>query len=305
MGFLEILYWGASYTTGIACATVFLIHFLQEGDRHSLRLFLFLLPFGLSIVCLSLMSGFPRQPELGRLIGRLALVGAALTAITFPTFAMGDIEDDRKRGISHSFRIAGLAFAALNLAVYLVPERVGAWIQLATLLVLALAIFIGMSWIARGSIAWRSARKPVLMAVLFVFFGAVMVVDFFRGLFRPLSFLGPRYVLLPAFFAYLNVFLLASHAREWAQERKGAEAGGPDASLMDAYGISGREREVLARLASGRTYREIADGLCLSLATIKSHVSHLYEKTGTRNKVELINLLYDSKSQRANQPKSG
>jgi DNA-binding CsgD family transcriptional regulator len=305
MGFLEILYWGASYTTGIACATVFLIHYLQKGDRHSLRLFLFLLPFELSIVCLSLMTGFPGQPALGLLVGRLALVGAALTASAFPTFAMLDTEDDGKRGTARAFRIAGLSFAALNLAVYLMPEGIGVWFQLATLLVLALAIFIGMSWIARGSVSWRSQGKPALMAILFVFFGAVLVVDFFRGLILPLSFLGPRYVLLPAFFAYLNVFLLTSHARQWSREGKDAAAPGPDAGLMDAYGISAREREVLALLASGRTYREIADDLCLSLATIKSHVSHLYEKTGARNKVELINLLYDSKGARANQPKSG
>lgn len=304
MGPLEILYWGAAYTSGIACATFFLIRYVQEGDRHALRLFLFLLPFGISIACLSLSGAFPAQPFLGQLFGRLALVGAALTGTVFPSFAVGDLEDGRKRAASRAFGIAGLALAALNVLVYFVPEPIGVWIQLATLLNLALAIIVGMSWITRGSIAWRSSRKPALMAVLFIFFGVVMVADFFRGFFRPLSFLGTRYVLLPAFYAYLNAFLLVSHARQWARERKGAESGGPNAELLDRHGISEREREVLALLASGRTYREMADGLCVSLATIKSHVSHLYEKTGARNKVELINLLYDSRPARRNQPNS-
>jgi DNA-binding CsgD family transcriptional regulator len=304
MGILEILYWGLSYTTGIACATVFLIRYLQEGDRHALRLFSFLLPFEFSIVCLGLMGSFPGQPALGRLIGRLALVGAALTATVFPTFAMGDIENEGRRRTTLAFRIAGLALAALNFAVYLVPDRLGVWIQLTTLLVLALCIIVGMSWITRGTIKWRSRRKPALMGVLFVFFGAVIVIDFFRGLIRPLAFLGPRYVLLPAFFAYLNAFLLVSHSRDWSQERKEAAGEGPSAELLDRYGISGREREVLALLARGGTYREMAEGLCVSLATIKSHVSHLYEKTGTRNKVELINLLYDSRPAGPNQPNS-
>ncbi len=304
MSILGILYWGLSYSTGIACATVFLIRFIQENERHALRLFFFLLPFQLSIVCLSLMGSFPGQPALETLIGRLALVGASLTAMTFPTFAKGELKDRRKKRISLAFRLLGLVLAIVNIAVYILPDSLIAWIQLCTLIVLALSIFIGMSWIARGSIPWRSNKKPVLMAVLFLFFALVIVVDFFRGLFPPLSVLGPRYILLPAFFAYLNLFLLISHMRQWTRTQKAREGSGPNAELLSRYGVTDREREVLALLARGRTYNEAADELCLSLATIKSHVSHLYEKTGTRNKVELINLLYDSKKQGVNQPKS-
>ena len=40
----------------------------------------------------------------------------------------------------------------------------------------------------------------------------------------------------------------------------------------------------------GHTYREVADELFISPATVKSHVAHLFDKTGARNKVELINL---------------
>jgi DNA-binding CsgD family transcriptional regulator len=92
----------------------------------------------------------------------------------------------------------------------------------------------------------------------------------------------------------------------WAKALEDGNAG-PEAreDLLERFGISKRESEVLGLLRLGRTYLEMADGLCVSLATIKSHVSHLYEKTRTRNKVELINLLYDSSASREIQPKSG
>jgi DNA-binding NarL/FixJ family response regulator len=49
-----------------------------------------------------------------------------------------------------------------------------------------------------------------------------------------------------------------------------------------------REREVLAFLAEGRTNREIAGALSVSVATIKSHLVHIYDKLGAANRNEAI-----------------
>jgi DNA-binding CsgD family transcriptional regulator len=305
MGILRVLYWGAAYTTGIICATVFIIRYFQKRDSQALSLFAFLVPFGVSIACLSIMEGAAPGSVVSSLVGYLALVGASLVAAAFPGCALGFEGGRRRARVAAVLRALGLAFAGLNVLDCFFRTPADALIEASTFVLLGFAIFIGMSWIARGSIKWESRSKPALMAVLFVFFGLVMVVDFLRGLFPPLRFLGSYFILLPAFYAYLNVFLVVTHFRDWERERKASEKSGPSADLLGRHGISDREREVLALLSEGRTYREMADALCVSLATIKSHVSHLYDKTGTRNKVELINLLYDSKGPRLNQPKSG
>lgn len=52
--------------------------------------------------------------------------------------------------------------------------------------------------------------------------------------------------------------------------------------------ISPREQEVLEALVCGRTYEQIADSLCISLSTVKTHVGKIYRKAGVANKVELI-----------------
>jgi DNA-binding NarL/FixJ family response regulator len=52
--------------------------------------------------------------------------------------------------------------------------------------------------------------------------------------------------------------------------------------------LSTREREVLACLAQGRSNREIAAALSVTLATVKSHLVHIYSKLGATNRNECL-----------------
>ena len=52
--------------------------------------------------------------------------------------------------------------------------------------------------------------------------------------------------------------------------------------------LSAREREVLACLAQGRSNREIAATLSVTLATVKSHLVRIYAKLGASNRNEAL-----------------
>lgn len=65
---------------------------------------------------------------------------------------------------------------------------------------------------------------------------------------------------------------------------------GDGSPLTGLYGVSVRELDVFNLVCQGKTNREIADALCISMATVKTHLSHLFEKTGVRNRVELVNV---------------
>jgi DNA-binding NarL/FixJ family response regulator len=52
--------------------------------------------------------------------------------------------------------------------------------------------------------------------------------------------------------------------------------------------LSTREREVLACLAQGRSNREIAASLSVTLATVKSHLVRIYSKLGATNRNECL-----------------
>ena len=51
--------------------------------------------------------------------------------------------------------------------------------------------------------------------------------------------------------------------------------------------FTSKELEVLKELMSGDSNQEIADRLCISVSTLKTHIQHLQDKTGFRNRTEL------------------
>lgn len=59
-------------------------------------------------------------------------------------------------------------------------------------------------------------------------------------------------------------------------------------ACLAATTISPREYEVLRRLYSGATNREIATGLGIKPGTVRNHTSSIYEKLGVRNRLEAV-----------------
>ena len=71
----------------------------------------------------------------------------------------------------------------------------------------------------------------------------------------------------------------------------GVEAAEPAASAVEApatdpFGLTSREREVLALVASGHTNRRIADALFISESTAGVHVSNILGKLGVASRTE-------------------
>lgn len=52
--------------------------------------------------------------------------------------------------------------------------------------------------------------------------------------------------------------------------------------------LTDREREILACAAAGRSNKEIADQLCVSVDTVKTHLHHIYQKLFVDGRVEAI-----------------
>jgi DNA-binding NarL/FixJ family response regulator len=73
--------------------------------------------------------------------------------------------------------------------------------------------------------------------------------------------------------------------------------GGPDAARPDSDPVSGltsRELQVLALLATGRTDQRIAAELVISVRTVQSHLDRIREKTGRRRRSELTLLAVEA-----------
>jgi DNA-binding CsgD family transcriptional regulator len=64
---------------------------------------------------------------------------------------------------------------------------------------------------------------------------------------------------------------------------------GADA-LAVAFGLTAAETKVLASLFAGRTLAETADTLRITRPTAKTHLEHIFMKTGVTRQAELVRL---------------
>jgi|SRR5471030_643401 len=62
--------------------------------------------------------------------------------------------------------------------------------------------------------------------------------------------------------------------------------------LQNSYGLTAAETRVATGLASGQTQDELSETLFVSLATIKTHTQHIYQKIGIGRQVDLVRLVY-------------
>jgi DNA-binding CsgD family transcriptional regulator len=64
----------------------------------------------------------------------------------------------------------------------------------------------------------------------------------------------------------------------------------PD-DFMSKYKITTREMEVIELVCQGKTNKEIADQLFISVDTVKDHNYKIFQKTGVKNRIQLVNLV--------------
>ncbi len=66
----------------------------------------------------------------------------------------------------------------------------------------------------------------------------------------------------------------------------------PAATLLRRlYGLTATEADVALRIARGADLKEVSSGLSVSITTVRKHLQHVFDKTGTHRQAELVRLL--------------
>lgn len=64
-----------------------------------------------------------------------------------------------------------------------------------------------------------------------------------------------------------------------------------DREKMYKFKISEREEEIVKKIIEGKTNKEIAHELFISLSTVRTHIYNIFQKTGAKNRIDVINIL--------------
>jgi len=73
-------------------------------------------------------------------------------------------------------------------------------------------------------------------------------------------------------------------------ERMSANAVSSMDLMMQRFGLTRSETELVDLLLLGRSLREVARERGVSYETVRSHIKHVFSKTGTHRQIDLVNL---------------
>jgi len=94
-------------------------------------------------------------------------------------------------------------------------------------------------------------------------------------------------------FAILALLFIASGVvtvvRMWMKLRSAFMVVGDRAdSVVDSYGLTAREKEILRLILKGTRNKDIEKKLFISGSTVRNHIYNIYQKLGVKNRLELI-----------------
>lgn len=165
-----------------------------------------------------------------------------------------------------------------------------------------LAVFVNFSCTVGSSLlmitlskTWKKRRRKAVLCAgsLFIFVVASYILIVVLGQLGWISrslFLAQmlaKAIVFNAFvLVYLNAFLVA--VGDEGLPASGVLVG---EGFVKLYAISKREQEIIRLICEGESNDEIGRHLFISLPTVKGHVYNVFQKTGVKNRVQLVNLI--------------
>lgn len=98
----------------------------------------------------------------------------------------------------------------------------------------------------------------------------------------------PVIILILFFSGLMPVFHFYFETRKDGTPNESLPSGFDD--FCQKYEITRREAEIILEINKGKSNRQIAEDLFITVQTVKDHIYRIYTKTGVNNRVQLINI---------------
>jgi DNA-binding CsgD family transcriptional regulator len=100
-------------------------------------------------------------------------------------------------------------------------------------------------------------------------------------------------IIISLFFLSFHVGItafLAFHLRRIGRPEEGSSREGIRAVVFEKYRITLRERDIVLGILEGLSNADIASARFISKKTVETHIRNIYQKTGVKNRIQLLNL---------------
>lgn len=284
---------------GIAAITVALLLFVRHRKCAILYYTLFLATIGCEVGALTLTAidsiAVFKNPQLAALVSGVARLLECLSIVSYPAvvtlFAhclLGIPLPRRRRLLFLSAPLfTSLAYGAWRVSdndVYLY------WALLP--LVYAASLYVLMQIFRHLGSIGDAILKRALKTFLIISGGYLPIY-----MFDSLADLIPGFPLektytlsLPIYFFLINS-LGIFFAIRFFDRPAFLDQGSITDHFTDQFAISPREAEIISKLITGLSNKEIGEQLHISFKTVENHLYSIYQKTGVKNRVQLTSLL--------------
>ena len=212
-----------------------------------------------------------------------------------------------ERGFAASAIVLALSFAVFFIFL---SSRTWIFIFLYILAYLDLSLvstYFFLSVLKTRKPAARSSKlRHYQMAVRFTGWATLVLLPFFLitdffGWLLPFfsTVIPPGFTLLPAFYIFMSLGILFGSALEILEPGAALEPMTADDDCIRTYGLTKREAEIAPLVLQCFSYKEIGARLFISPGTVRSHLTHIYEKTRTKNRLELSGLIQADRRNKA------
>jgi DNA-binding CsgD family transcriptional regulator len=278
-----------SMTTS-ALLTVLIFHYLQSRSRLALAFSVFICGLMFHLIHQIILQNpgfrlFGTDSAVGILF--FGTAGAGLTVFGFPNIAYIMIRQNSIQEMKTAFACLGCLAAGLTLAGVIFSRF--QLIVYARVLEGVVALASAVTVIAaRGCILLDHHRRLALLVAGIILAAAVTTgIRMFSPLIPHIGHIDQNWIQLTAMLT-LELVVIAAAGR-WLIRTVKLHKELLNPLAVSEYGLSRREQDIIREISKGKSNEEIGMILYISISTVKNHIYHIYGKTGSHNRVELLN----------------